>query len=271
MNRDSNLLACPKTGQLLLLEPQAKRAVSADGKIIYPIIDGIIDLVTAETEHQHIAASYDLVSVSYDKLLTGANLATRCYNRMVWGLRDSDYIQKLLPLFPEAANQIILDAPVGTGVFTLELYRKLAKSSQIIVLDYSMQMLRKAQERYEQNGLGNIIYVRGDIGRLPFPAAGIDILLTMNGYHAFPEKERALSEMARVLRPGGALLGCFYIRGERAVTDFFIDRVYTRLGSFTPPFYGFQEIKDRWSQYFEFTQYDNVKSILYFAGIKRNQ
>ena len=37
---------------------------------------------------------------------------------------------------------------------------------------------------------------RGDIGALSLPDGSIDVLLTMNGYHAFPEKEKALREMA---------------------------------------------------------------------------
>ena len=131
-------------------------------------------------------------------------------------------------------------------------------------------MLRKAKERYEKNGIQNIIYIHGDIGSLPLVEDSVDILLTMNGYHAFPEKEKALLETARVMKPGSAVLGCFYIKDKRRATDFVINHLYQRLGSFTPPFFSFNEIKEQWGKYFEFKQYHNVKSIVYFLEIRNN-
>jgi ubiquinone/menaquinone biosynthesis C-methylase UbiE len=269
MNQISDLLMCPKTKQPLKLDLQKEIVVSADAKIKYPIIDGIIDFCSADNQKTYIAQSYDTVSPSYDKLLTGATFFARMYNKVVWGLRDKDYADDLLSLFPLANNRVILDVPVGTGVFTLELYQKIAKSNRIIVLDYSMGMLRKAKERYEKNGIDNILYIHGDIGGLPLPDGSVDVLLTMNGYHAFPEKEKALREMARVVKPGSEILGCFYIKDQRRLTDFVIGHVYQRLGSFTPPFYRFEEIQEQWGRYFEFSQCGNVKSIICFSGIRK--
>jgi ubiquinone/menaquinone biosynthesis C-methylase UbiE len=264
------MFMCPKTRQALQVDLQRGIAVTADEKIKYPLIDGIIDFCF-EDKQTSIAKSYDTVSSSYDKLLTNATFLTRMYNKIVWGLYDTDYVVDLLSLFPIADNKVILDVPVGTGVFTLDLYKKIAKSSQIIVLDYSMGMLRKAKERYEKNGIDNIIYVHGDIGGLPLLDGSVDVLLTMNGYHAFPEKEKALLEMARVVKLGSAILGCFYIKDQRGLTDFVINHVYKRLGSFTPPFYSVAEIKEQWGKYFEFNQCDNVKSIIYFSGIREKR
>jgi hypothetical protein len=62
MNRDFNLLVCPTTGQPLLPDPQAKRVVSADGSITYPIIDGIIDFV---------AISYNLIGTPVSDWIGG--------------------------------------------------------------------------------------------------------------------------------------------------------------------------------------------------------
>jgi ubiquinone/menaquinone biosynthesis C-methylase UbiE len=196
MIRISDLFMCPRTGRPVRIDLQSGMAVTADEEIKYPILNGIIDFCSADSRGTAIVESYDAVSDSYDKLLTSATFLTRLYNQIVWGLDDADYVDDLLSLFPLAHNKVILDVPVGTGVFTLDLYKKIAKSSQIIVLDYSLGMLKKAKERYERNGIDNIVYVRGDIGRLPLPADSVDILLTMNGYHAFPEKEKALREMA---------------------------------------------------------------------------
>jgi ubiquinone/menaquinone biosynthesis C-methylase UbiE len=270
MNQISDLLICPKTKQLLKIDLQKEIAVSNDEKVKYPLIDGIIDFCSEDNVTKHIAQSYDIVSSSYDNLLTSATLFTRLYNKAVWGLSDKDYAERLLSSFPISNNGVILDVPVGTGVFTVDLYKKIAASSQIIVLDYSMGMLRKAKERYEKSGIHNIIYIHGDIGELPLLEDSVDVLLTMNGYHAFPEKEKALHETARVMKPGSSLLGCFYIKDQRRLTDFVVNHVYQRLGSFTPPFFGLEEIEEQWGKYFEFRQYSNVKSIVYFSGIRKN-
>jgi ubiquinone/menaquinone biosynthesis C-methylase UbiE len=268
MTQISDLLRCPKTRQLLQVDYQRGIATTADAKIQYPIIDGIIDFCSEANQQTSIAQSYDTVSTAYDQLLTGATSFARMYNQIVWGLNDEDYVNDLLTLFPDVDNKVILDVPVGTGVFTLDLYQKIAKSAQIIVLDYSLGMLRKAKARYEKNGITNIVYIHGDIGELPLLDDSVDVLLTMNGYHAFPEKEKALSEMARVAKSGSVILGCFYIKAQRRLTDFVINHVYQRLGSFTPPFYSLEEIKAQWGKYLEFSHCENVKSIIYFSGIK---
>ncbi len=260
-------LVCPKTKQPLKADSENNFICSYDKKIKYPVKEGIIDLISEKKDN--ISESYDHVSSSYDKLLTSSTFLTRIYNRIVWGLYDSDYVNQLMSLFPDSVNRIILDIPVGTGVFTAGLYKKAAESSRIIAIDYSMGMLRKAKERYESDGIKNVLYIRGDVGNLPFANNTADILMTMNGFHAFPEKEKALSEITRVVKPGGSLLGCFYIKNERAFTDFFINNIYKKLGSFTPPFYDFDEVKDKWSNYFEFKEFRNIKSILYFSGVKR--
>jgi SAM-dependent methyltransferase len=59
---------------------------------------------------------------------------------------------------------------------------------------------------------------------LPYADEYFDIVLSMNGYHVFPNKERAFSETARALKHGGMLCGCCYIRGEFARNDFLINR-----------------------------------------------
>ena len=47
--------------------------------------------------------------------------------------------------------------------------------------------------------------VRADVGALPYPDGHVDRVLTLTGLHCFPDPHRAVVEMARVLRPGGAL------------------------------------------------------------------
>ena len=73
-------------------------------------------------------------------------------------------------------------------------------------------------------------------GALPFGDGSFDIVLSLNGFHAFPDKEAAWREIFRVLRPGGIFCGCFYVTGQNRRTDWLIRRLYVPKGWFTPPF-----------------------------------
>lgn len=97
-------------------------------------------------------------------------------------------------------------------------------------------MMGHAQKRAEIMGLSNIDFRQGDVGALPFEDERFDIVLSLNGFHAFPDKDAAYRETHRVLKSGGIFCGCFYIAGEFARTDWFVKHMYVPKGFFTPPF-----------------------------------
>lgn len=68
------------------------------------------------------------------------------------------------------------------------------------------------------------IYVAGDAARLPFRAAVFDLVVSNHSLEHFPEPERALTEVGRVIRPRGAL----YVAVPDATT--LTDRVYRWMG-----------------------------------------
>ena len=89
----------------------------------------------------------------------------------------------------------------------------------ITCLDYSEDMLLQAQERFEKEGIVNTRTVQGDVGALPFEDESFDTVLSMNGIHVFPDKEKAWSEMKRVLKKDGYKVACFCIKGESRISD----------------------------------------------------
>ena len=106
------------------------------------------------------------------------------------------------------------------------------------------------------------------MGALPFEDGAFDIVLTLNGFHAFPDKEAAYRETCRVLKPGGIFCGCFYVRGEHRRTDWFIKRLYTPKGWFTPPYETAYSLRARLSSLYAETQAETVGSMACFSSRK---
>lgn len=171
------------------------------------------------TRHDEIWRSYkalgDMASV-YDGIITRSTLLGKIMDSLVWGL-DKELAERwvedaLAPVPVDFAGKL-LEVPVGTGVLTMPLYASLPGAA-MTRLDYSADMMENAKKRAKALGLANVDFVQGDVGALPFADESFDLVLSLNGFHAFPDKDRAFSETCRVLKPGGVFCGCFYIAGE---------------------------------------------------------
>ena len=174
----------------------------------------------------------------YDGIITRSTLLGKIMDSLVWGL-DKELAERwvedaLAPVPVDFAGKL-LEVPVGTGVLTMPLYASLPEAT-VTCLDYSADMMENAQKRAKALGLANVTFVQGDVGALPFADESFDLVLSLNGFHAFPDKDRAFSETCRVLKPGGVFCGCFYIAGEFPRTDWFVRHMYVPKGFFTPPF-----------------------------------
>lgn len=219
-------------------------------------------------EYQEIKKAYRSSKNLYDDVLTQNKWWSKLYIRFFWdGVDDVLIAQKLLRMIPDEFCGKLLDVPVGTGVFTAEKYASLP-DAKIVCLDYSPDMLQKAKQRLCEVGARHVECVQGDVLSLPFENDTFDVLISMNGFHAFPKKEEAFYETARVLRSGGLFCGCFYIKGECRRSDFVVNRVLVKKGWFTPPFDTLETLKMRLdSLYRQVTVYHD-KSIAYFKCMK---
>jgi ubiquinone/menaquinone biosynthesis C-methylase UbiE len=95
------------------------------------------------------------------------------------------------------ANQAILDAgcgPGGNGAW-------LARHGEVAALDLAPEGLRFVRDRRPE-----LNPVRGSITALPFPDARFDVVVAVTVVYSVPDDHLAVAELARVLRPGGAVL-----------------------------------------------------------------
>ena len=200
--------------------------------------------------HQQIQDSYKQlgnVASLYDGIITRSSVIGKIMDSVIWGLDErlaAKWINDALAPISEDFKGSLLEVPVGTGVLTVPLYKSLPEA-EITCLDYSADMMKAAEKRAEASGVNNITFVQGDVGCLPYEASSFDIVLSLNGFHAFPDKEAAFSETYRVLKPGGIFCGCFYIKGELGRTDWFVKHLYVPKGFFTEPFESQQSLRKR--------------------------
>lgn len=216
-----------------------------------------------------IKSSYKLTKNIYDDVLTQKKWWSRLYIKLFWqGVDDNKIAEKILSYIPNTFDGTLLDVPVGTAVFTVERYKQL-KAANITCLDYSLDMLSRAELRFEENKLGNINLIQGDVGALPFADNSLDIVLSMNGMHVFPDKDKAYSEIYRVLKARGSFVACYYIKGESKVTDFLVNKILSKKGWFTPPFETYGEVKKRLLHHYDIEEFKKEGSMLYFKAKKK--
>ncbi|MBQ5805164.1 MAG: class I SAM-dependent methyltransferase [Erysipelotrichaceae bacterium] len=226
-----------------------------------------------QDRHEEIRRSYkqlgDIAGL-YDGIITRSTLIGKLMDSVIWGLDEklaAKWVNDALSPIPEDFSGRLLEVPVGTGVITMPVFRTLDKA-QITCLDYSADMMKNAERRAEIMNIRNVSFVQGDVGKLPFEDESFDIVLSLNGFHAFPDKEAAYRETFRVLKKGGIFCGCFYIAGEFKRTDWFVRRLYVPKGFFTPPFETRSTLKQRLEKMYEKADVHSVNAEGIFCCIK---
>lgn len=206
-------------------------------------------------------------AADYDSLLSAGSVWSKLACKVVWGFPDKAYAGRLLDWIPDDFSGNLLDVPVGTALFTAPKYKRM-KHAQITCLDYSMGMMRYALQKFKASDINHAVCMQGDVGALPFPPHTFDIVLSMNGFHAFPDKEAAFQETDRVLKPGGSFIGCFYIKEENSRTDRFVKHFYVPKGYFTPPFMTKEDLRQKLHTIYQEIELWSIGSIACFHCVK---
>ena len=209
----------------------------------------------------------------YDGMITCSTLPGKAVCRLVWGMNKAecdDYLARALSGIPEDFSGKLLEVPVGTGILTMPVYQTLPRA-EITCLDYSPDMMAQAREKAERLRLKNVAFEQGDVGALPYGDGSFDLVLSLNGFHAFPDKEASYRETFRVLKPGGTFCGCFYVKGEYPRTDWFIRHAYEPAKFFTPPYETVTSLQTRLNGLYETAMVGSLKGIAWFVCRKGAQ
>lgn len=103
------------------------------------------------------------------------------------------------------AGQKILDCATGTGDLAIEFKLAVGPTGSVIGTDFSPGMLAPAPSKAAKRGL-DIKFEQADVTQLPYDAASFDVSSISFGIRNVENPLQGLSELARVVRPGGVVL-----------------------------------------------------------------
>jgi demethylmenaquinone methyltransferase/2-methoxy-6-polyprenyl-1,4-benzoquinol methylase len=161
-----------------------------------------------------VADRYDLMN---DLMSLGLHRVWKSYTVAVANARPGDRV---------------LDIAAGTGDLTRAFARRVGPTGLVLHTDINEAMLRRGRDRLVDGGV-LVPSVLADAQALPFPAASFDIVSVAFGLRNMTHKDRALAEMARVLRPGGRLLVLEFSKVAAPLApayDWYSFKVLPRLG-----------------------------------------
>lgn len=118
-------------------------------------------------------------------------------------IADSEVERAILDLLPEEGIDDLLDIGTGTGRMLTILA---GRAERAVGIDLSREMLAVARANLERSGLRRWQVRQGDLYQLPLPNAAFDVAVMHQVLHYLEDPDDALTEAARVMRPGGTLL-----------------------------------------------------------------
>jgi ubiquinone/menaquinone biosynthesis C-methylase UbiE len=140
-------------------------------------------------------------------------------------------LRKALGRWPDRAFGDALEIGAGTGYFTLNLLQS-GLIERATATDISPGMLATLEENASRLGL-EVRTAAAEAETLPFPDESFDLVFGHAVLHHIPDLDRAFSEFARVLRPGGTLAFC----GEPSRYGDFLAAIPKRTALLAAPFW----------------------------------
>lgn len=148
--------------------------------------------------------------------ITGSRLVSRrlsfpCPSWLSWiveldnplaGSQKAEDIVRRLELQP---GMKVLDAGCGPGRVTIPLARAVGATGEVVALDVQAEMIRKAKEKAAAADIQNITFVNAALGEDKLGRDRFDRALLVTVVGEIPDRQSALAEIFRALKPGGVL------------------------------------------------------------------
>lgn len=157
------------------------------------------------------------------------SLNHRAYQAMLNGVRA---------VVPEGAK--VLDCAAGTGELSIAAAEK---AESVLCTDMSISMLEVARKKCSKQGIENIRFEERNILELPDDDDTYDIVIAGNVLHLLDEPQKAVKELARVVKNGGKLILPTFMVLENKRMPFLI-KIYGLFGFRSSRNYNSEEYKE---------------------------
>ena len=129
----------------------------------------------------------------------------------------------------------VLDIAAGTGDTSLIAARRVGPTGHVLVTDLSPSMLEVATDEARKAGLANVETRVMDARSLDLESDAFDAVISRMGIMLMPERERALAEILRVLKPGAKLAAIVWSTAERNLSSLLPQLIGRRHAQLPPP------------------------------------
>jgi demethylmenaquinone methyltransferase / 2-methoxy-6-polyprenyl-1,4-benzoquinol methylase len=182
--------------------------------------DNIVpDRESTESKKEQVASMFDSIAHRYDFM-----------NRFLSVGIDIGWRKKAIAFLEDIKPQKILDVATGTADVAI-MTEKILKPSSIIGIDISDGMLAVGRKKIESAGVEKTIQLyNGDSADIKYEDNAFDAVTLSFGVRNFQHLEKGLSEILRVLRPGGKLVVLEFSRPKNAFVKGFYN-LYMRVVS----------------------------------------
>ena len=102
-------------------------------------------------------------------------------------------------------GETVLDLGSGGGIDVILSAKRVGPTGKAFGLDMTDEMLALARKNAEEAGIGNAMFLKGVIEEIPLPAESVDVVISNCVINLSVDKPAVLTEIARVLKPGGRL------------------------------------------------------------------
>ena len=123
--------------------------------------------------------------------------------------------ERMLDLAGVRDGNRVLDVAAGAGEQTLDIARRVGPGGSVLATDIAPRILEYAAAEARRAGLANVTTRAMDGENLDLPEGSFDVVVSGVGLIYFPDQHRALTEMRRVLVPGGRVAAIVYSTADK--------------------------------------------------------
>jgi demethylmenaquinone methyltransferase/2-methoxy-6-polyprenyl-1,4-benzoquinol methylase len=150
---------------------------------------------TGTLQEPQVRAMFDRIAGFYDVM-----------NSVMTAGLHHDWRRRAVDLAEVAPGDRVLDVATGTGDLALELARRVGPHGAVVASDFSEEMLTRARAKARDDGSAPVTFEWGNALELPYADGEFAAATVGFGARNFSDLDRGLSEMARVVRPGGRVV-----------------------------------------------------------------